>query len=178
MSLTREQKESIREGYEQGLALASNVFLVDYKGVSVPEITDLRNRVRDAGGEYIVVKNRLVRRVIQDASLSALEEHFRGSVGVAFGEGDPVDLARALSDFAKDVPEFELKAGIVEGQTVESEQIKEIASLPSREDLLTKLVFLLQSPITNFVRTLGAIPRSFVVVLDQIRLKKEEQGEG
>ena len=175
MPLTRQQKESLVEQYEQGLAGAANVFLVNYKGVSVPQVTDLRNQVRDVGASYMVVKNRLVLRTIEEGALGQLKEHFSGPVAVAFGEGDPVGLAKVLSEFAKSVEAFELKAGLVDGQPVAAEQITEIANLPSREELMAKLVFMLASPMTRLVRTLGAIPRNFVVVLNQIRAKKQEQ---
>ena len=83
-------------------------------------------------------------------------------------------MAKALTDYAKDVPAIKLKAGLVEGRAIAADQIKEIASLPSREELIAKLLFLMQSPVTRFVRVLAAVPQSFVMVLDQVRKKKEE----
>ena len=84
-------------------------------------------------------------------------------------------MAKALTDYAKDVPAIKLKAGLVEGRAIAADQIKEIASLPSREELIAKLLFLMQSPVTRFVRVLAAVPQSFVMVLDQVRKKKEEE---
>ncbi len=95
---------------------------------------------------------------------------------MVYSTGDPVALAKALTDYAKDVPAIELKAGMVERRAVAAGQIKEIAQLPSREQLITKLVYLLQSPIARFARVLGALPQSLVVVLDQVRKQKEETG--
>lgn len=176
MPLSRRQKEQMLESYREGVAKAPHVYLVDYKGVTVTEVSELRNKVREVGGRYEVVKNRLVLRAIEGEALEELGEQFQGPTAVAFSGDDPVGLAKAVTDFAKDVPAIELKGGLVEGQSVAAEDVKEIAQLPSREVLLSKLVFLLQSPISSFVRTLAALPREFVVVLEQVRQKKESAG--
>jgi large subunit ribosomal protein L10 len=96
-----------------------------------------------------------------------------GPTAVVFSLTDPVAIAKALTDYAKDVPAIKLKAGLVEGRAIAAEQIKDIASMPSRDQLIAKLLFLLQSPITGFVRVLAAVPQSFVMVLDQVRIKRE-----
>jgi large subunit ribosomal protein L10 len=176
MPLTRRKKEELLDGYKEGLAKAPHVFLVDYKGVTVTQVSELRNKIREVGGHYEVVKNRLVLRAIEGEALAELGEYFQGPTAVAFSGDDPVGLAKAVTDFAKGVPAIELKGGLVEGQKVAAAEVKEIAQLPSREELLTKLVFLLQSPISSFVRTLAAVPREFVVVLEQVRQKKESAG--
>lgn len=174
MPLTREAKEKLVASYEDGMAKAPHVFLVDYKGISVPQVTDLRSRLRESDSRYVVVKNRLALRAIEGAALDGLRELFTGPVAAAYSETDPVALAKALTEFAKVVPALELKGGLVEGQQVDAAQIEEIASLPSREALLAKLVFLLQSPVVRFARSLAEIQRQFVAVLDQVRMKKEE----
>jgi large subunit ribosomal protein L10 len=174
MPLTRSDKEQILETYEQGLAKAPHAFLLDYQGITVPQVTELRKRVRQSGGEYVVVKNTIALRAIDSQALGQLKEHFVGPTAVAFSLTDPVGVAKALTDYAKDVPAIKLKAGLVEGRAIAADQIKEIASLPSREELIAKLLFLVQSPITRFVRVLAAVPQSFVMVLDQVRKKKEE----
>lgn len=176
MPLSRQQKERMLESYREGVAKAPHVYLVDYKGVTVTEVSELRNKVREVGGRYEVVKNRLVLRVIGGEALEELGDQFQGPTAVAYGNDDPVGLAKAVTEFAKDVPAVEIKGGLVEGQPVAAEEVKEIAQLPSREELLSKLVFLLQSPISSFVRTLAAIPRDFVVVLEQVRQNKESAG--
>jgi large subunit ribosomal protein L10 len=175
MPLTRSDKEQILETYEQGLAKAPHAFLLDFQGISVPQVTELRKRVRDSGGEYVVVKNTIALRAIDSQALGQLKEHFVGPTAVAFSLTDPVGVAKALTDYAKDVPAIKLKAGLVEGRAIAADQIKDIASLPSREELIAKLLFLMQSPVTRFVRVLAAVPQSFVMVLDQVRKKKEEQ---
>jgi large subunit ribosomal protein L10 len=174
MPLTRAEKEAVIAGYRDSIAHAAHAFLVDYRGVSVPQVTELRSKIRAIGGDYLVVKNRLALRAIEGAALEELKEHFRGTVAVAFTNQDPVALAKALSDFSADVPAIGFKAGLVDGQVVAPGQIEEIAKLPSREELVAKLLFLLQSPISRFVRALGAIPQKLVIVLDQVAKAKQQ----
>lgn len=176
MALSRAQKEEMVSGYEGGFSTAPHAFLLSFSGISVPQITDLRSRIRQGGGHYEVVKNRLALRAVQGTALESLAAHFQGPTAVAYSADDAVSLAKVLTDFAKEVPAIELKAGLVEGQLVEGEEIKAIASLPSREQLVAKLLFLMQSPVSRFVRCLGAIPRQFVVVLDEVRKEKEARG--
>ena len=173
MALTRAKKADLLSSYRDGFAGAQHVFLVGFKGMTVPQATDLRDRIREKGGQYVVVKNTLAKIAIDGQDLQALNDHFRGPTAVAFSE-DPVTLAKALTDFRKDVPAVELKGGLVEGKPVDANQVEDIAKLPSRDELLAKLLFLLQSPITRFVRTLAAVPRDFVVVLDQIAKQKQD----
>lgn len=178
MPLTAEQKQVLVERYREGLATAPHVFVMGFRGVSVPQATELRDRVREVGGSYAVVKNRLALRAIEDDSaLSGLKEQFRGPTAVAWSTDDPVAVAKALTEFVKETPVLEFKGGLLDGAPIAGEQVEAIATLPSREELLTKLVFLLQSPVTRFVRTLGALPRGLVTVLDQIAKTKGETGE-
>jgi large subunit ribosomal protein L10 len=174
MALTRTDKEQLLAEYENGLAQAPHAFLLGYQGITVPQVTELRNKVRASGGEYVVVKNTLALRAIDSKALAQLKEHFVGPTAVVFSQNDPVALAKALTDSVKDIPALQFKAGLVEGRAIAADQIRDIASLPSREELIAKLLFLLQSPITRFARVLAAVPQSFVMVLDQVRKKKEE----
>ena len=173
MPLSRQQKEQLVESYQDGMAAAPHVFLISYKGISVPQVTELRRRIREVGGTYVVVKNRLVLRAIDGKALDELKGEFEGPTAVAFSDDDPVSLAKTLTEYAKEVPALEFKTSLVEGQSIQAGEVKEIASLPSREELITKLVFLLQSPISSFVRILGALPKQFVVVLDQVRQQRQ-----
>ncbi|HXO21181.1 MAG TPA: 50S ribosomal protein L10 [Thermoanaerobaculia bacterium] len=176
MPLTRSDKEQLIEEYEQGLAAAPHAFLLGFKGITVPQVTTLRDRVRESGGHYAVVKNTLALRAIDGKALGELKEHFTGPTAVVYSTTDPVALAKALTDFAKDVPAIQFKGGLVESRTVVAAQIKEIAQLPGREELIAKLLYLLQSPVTRFARVLAAVPQQFVAVLDQVRIQKEEGG--
>ena len=173
MPLSRSKKEALLAEYEDGVANAPHAFLLGYQGISVPKVTELRQKIRESGGSYVVVKNRLVLRALEGKALGQLADQFTGATAVVYSDAEPVALAKVLSDFQKDAPFLEFKGGLLNGQPVGGDQIKEIANLPSREELLAKLVFLLQSPVTRFVRGLAAIPRQFVVALDQIRQQKE-----
>ena len=172
MPFSREQKATLLETYREGLANSPHAFLIDASGITVPQITELRNKVRASGGQYVVVKNRIALRAIEGAALEGLGGEFVGPTAVAYGD-DPVTIAKALKEFADGVPNFEFKSGMVDGRPIEASQVSELASMPSREELIAKLLFMLQSPITSFVRTLAALPRGLVVVLDQVRQKKE-----
>jgi large subunit ribosomal protein L10 len=162
--------------YEEGVVHAPHAFLVGYQGISVPKVTELRQRIRESGGSYVVVKNRLVLRAIEGKALDQLRDQFSGPIAIAYSDSEPVALAKVLADFQKEAPAIELRGGLLNGQRVAGDQIKEIANLPSREQLITKLLFLLQSPITRLARTLAAVPRDLVLVLEQIRQQREAQG--
>jgi large subunit ribosomal protein L10 len=174
MALTRNDKQETIERYQDGLASAPHAFLVNFQGITVPQATDLRNRVRDQGATFEVVKNTLARRAVEGRDLGQLVDHFQGPTAVAYSEGDPVSLAKALTEFRKEFPVIEFKGGMVEGKVIDASDVDAIAQMPSREELLAKLLFLLQSPITRLARGLAAIPRQLVVVLDQIEKQKAE----
>lgn len=176
MPLSRQQKDSLIADYAGGLAEAQHAFVLGFQGISVPKVTELRARVRAQGGRYIVVKNSLALRVIGEKPLGQLKDRFQGPTAVAFTSGDPVALAKALTDFAKDAPAIEFKGALLEGRAMDGSAVREIASLPGRKELIAKLLFLLQAPITRFVRVLAAVPQQFVTVIDQIRIEKEKQG--
>lgn len=175
MPLTRINKEELIAQYSEGLAAAPHAFVLNFQGIKVPQVTALREKIRQSGGHYAVVKNTLALRAVDGQALESLKEHFVGPTAVVFGD-DPVALAKVLTDFAKDVPAIQFKAALVDRRLVAAGQIKEIAQLPSREELLAKLLFLLQSPITRFVRVLAAVPQQLVIVLDQISKQKNEGG--
>ena len=173
MALTRTKKQELIEDYAAGLATAPHAFLVGFKGMTVPQVTELRDRIRETGGHYQVVKNSLALRAVDGKGLANLAEHFTGPTAVAYTGDDVVALAKALADFRKDVPVVELKGALVEGVPVDAAQVEDIAKMPSRDELLAKLLFLLQSPITRLARGLAAIPRQLVVVLDQVAKERE-----
>lgn len=173
MALTRASKEQLVSEYGDGLASAPHAFVVGFQGIKVGQADDLRRRVRECGGSYEVVKNRLALIAVKGGALEGLSQHFNGPTAIAFSNDDPVALAKALTDFAKEVPVLEFKAGLLNGQEVAGDEIKAIASLPSREELIAKLLFLVKSPVSRFVRGLGAIPQQFVSVLHQIGNEKE-----
>ena len=172
MPLSKAQKTGLVAKYEEGVASAQHAFVLGYQGISVPQVTELRAKLRESGASYEVVKNTLLRRAIAGKPLESVQDSIHGPVAIAFSEGDPVQLAKALTEFKKIAPVLEFRSGVVEGRPVQADQIKEIAELPSREELVAKLLFLLQSPLTRLVRDLSALTRQFVVVLDQVAQKK------
>jgi len=168
MALSRAKKNQLLEGYEADLASASDAFVVGFKGISVIQATELRSRIRAKGGHYVVVKNTLARRAVEGKPLEQVREQFSGPTAIAYGS-DPVGIAKVLTEFAKESPVLEFKGGLVEGRPVAANQVAEIAQMPSREELIAKLLFLLQSPITRFVRVLAASgPQRLAIVLDQV----------
>ena len=172
MAQTRNQKQEIIERYAGGMAAAQHAFLVSFEGLTVAQATDLRSRIREQGGSYEVVKNRLALRAIEGQGLDELKELFQGSTAVAYIRDNPVALAKALAEFRKDVPAIEFKGGLVDGQAVDASEIEVIARMLGRPELIAKLLFLLQSPITRLARCLAAIPRQLVIALDQVAKQK------
>ena len=175
MPLSLQEKKELVDRYESSVAASPHVFLFDYRGISVPQVTELRRQVRELGGHYRVVKNRLMLRAIGGSALGELEDQFEGPTAAVFGD-NPVALAKVLTEFAKDAKLLEFKSGLVEGRPVAGEEIEQIASLPSREELIAKLLFLLQSPVTGLVRVMAALPRQLVIALEQVRQQKETAG--
>jgi len=165
---TREQKSQEIAALTDQIGKASNAFLIDFKGITVPQVTELRKQVRETKSGYVVVKNTLALIALKDSPIVAMREHFTGSTAIAFNANDAVMLAKALTKFAKDVPAVRFKGAMLDGQVVPPEQIQAIANLPSRDELIAKLLFVLQSPIRGLATVLQANIRNLAVVLDQI----------
>jgi len=165
---TRAQKSAEVSELTEEIGKASNAFLIDFKGITVPQVTELRKQVRETKSGYVVVKNTLALIALKDSPIVAMREQFTGPTAIAFNATDAVALAKALTRFAKDVPAVRFKGAMLDGQVVAAEQIQAIASLPTREELVAKLLFLLQSPIRGLVTVLQGNIRNLAVVLDQI----------
>ncbi len=172
--MKREDKAQAISEFNETIGKATNAFLIDFKGITVPQVTELRKQVRETGSEYIVVKNTLALIAVKDSPLKTLEKQFSGMTAVAYNTTDAVALAKALTKFAKDVPTVQFKGAMLNGQIVPASEIQNIASLPSREELVAKLLFILQSPIRGLVTVLNANIRNLAVVLDQIA--KQQSG--
>jgi len=172
--MNRNDKELAISEAAEGIGKATNAFLIDFKGITVPQVTELRKQVRESGSDYVVVKNTLALIAVKDSPLVALREQFTGMTAVAYNTTDAVALAKALTKFAKDVPTVQFKGALLNGQIVPAAEIQNIANLPSREELVSKLLFLMQSPIRGLVTVLQANIRNLAVVLDQIAKQKEE----
>jgi large subunit ribosomal protein L10 len=170
----REQKSQAISEFAEGIGKATNAFIIEFKGITVPQVTELRKQVRESGSSYVVVKNTLALIAVKDSPLIELREQFSGPTAVAYNTTDAVALAKALTKFAKDVPAVTFKGAMLNGQIVPATQIQNIANLPSREELVSKLLFLMQSPIRGLATVLAANIRNLAVVIDQIAKQKEE----
>lgn len=176
--MNREEKAQMISEFAGGIGQATNAFLIEFKGITVPQVTELRKQVREANSDYIVVKNTLALIAVKDSPLKALEKQFAGPTAVAYNQTDAVALAKALTKFAKDVPAITFKGAMLNGQIVPANQIQAIANLPSREELVSKLLYLMLYPIRGLAVVLNANIRNLAVVLDQVAKQKGgEAGE-
>ncbi|MFJ7978492.1 50S ribosomal protein L10 [Peribacillus sp. JNUCC 23] len=165
MSAIIEQKVQIVNEITEKFKASQSTVVVDYRGLSVSELTELRKQLREAGVEFKVYKNSMTRRAVEAAELVALNESLTGPNAIAFSTEDVIAPAKILNDFAKKHEALEIKAGVIEGNVATAEEIKALAELPSREGLLSMLLSVLQAPIRNLALATKA-------VADQ----KEEQG--
>ena len=170
--MNRTEKEQIVQELAQRLAETPAVFLADYRGINVAQATQLRRELTQAGVEYRVVKNNLLKLAAKDTGASVLADYCAGPTAIAIAGADPVAPAKILSKFAKDVEKFDLKAGALGNRLMSVADINALADMPSREELLAKALGSMKAPISNFVGTLAAVPRSLVQVLAAIQDQK------
>ncbi|MCZ8537648.1 MULTISPECIES: 50S ribosomal protein L10 [Paenisporosarcina] len=165
MSRAIEAKKVRVEEITEKFQTAATAVVVDYRGLSVSQVTELRKQLREAGVEFKVYKNTMTRRAVEVAGLEGLNESLTGPNAIAFSTEDVVAPAKILNDFAKKNEHLEIKAGVIEGTIATAEDIKALAELPSREGLLSMLLSVLQAPMRNFA-----------VVTKAVAEQKEEQG--
>jgi large subunit ribosomal protein L10 len=163
----RSEKELDLDKLKTELAKVSTVILTTFQGITVENDTKLRRAVQAAGGKYKVVKNTLAERAGAGTSAESLLKNLTGTNSIAYTNTDPVALAKALTKIAKDVPAFQFKSGVVEGRVISIAEIQQLASLPSKEELISKIMFLLNAPAQRIAVALNALPRNVAVTVNE-----------
>src|SRR5450432_4906028 len=163
----RSEKQEDLDKLKIALAKVSSVILTTFQGITVEDDTKLRRAVQAAGGKYQVVKNTLAERAGSGTPAEGLLKNLTGTNSIAYTNTDPVALAKALTKVAKDVPAFQFRAGLVEGRVISIAEIQQLANLPSKEELLSKIMFLLNAPAQRIAVTLNALPRNIAVVVSE-----------
>ena len=173
----RSEKQADLDKLKSELARVSTVILTTFQGIKVDEDTKLRRAVQAAGGKYKVVKNTLAERAGAGTPAENLLKNLTGTNSIAYTEADPVALAKAITKIAKDVPAFQFKAGVVEGRVVSIADIRQLANLPSKDELVSKIMFLLNAPAQRIAVALNALPRNLAVTVNEA-IKANKFGPG
>jgi large subunit ribosomal protein L10 len=173
----RSEKQQDLDKLKTELAKVSTVILTTFQGITVENDTKLRRAVQAAGGKYKVVKNTLAERAGAGTPVEGLLKNLSGTNSIAFTNTDPVALAKALTKIAKDVPAFQFRAGLVEGRVISIAEIQQLANLPSKEELISKIMFLLNAPAQRVAMALNALPRNVAVVVSEA-VKSNKFGSG
>ena len=166
------EKQTIVEALTARLRAARSVYVTDFTGLNVAQVSDLRRRLRKAGVEYVVVKNTLARRALAGATVTGLDGFLKGSTALALSK-DASASAKILTEFAKEHQKPSMKGGVVEGRAVTPEQVKRLASLPPREQLLAELGAAMQAPMAGFLGALQALLSNFAGALEALKTQRE-----
>jgi large subunit ribosomal protein L10 len=179
MPVTKAKKTEQIQKLNADLQKASSMIVGTFSKLTVAKDFELRKTVRTAGGRYQVVKNTLARRASEGTQVAEAMKDLKGVTSIAYTSGDPVALAKALSKFVDDNPEFAFKAGVLEGRLIGQKEIKALATMPSKEEIYAKLLFLMTSPAQRLVTVMNAVGRDLAVVVNQGVEKKKfkETGE-
>lgn len=178
MAKTRKEKEQHVKDLKQKFSDIRGAVLVDYRGLDVEQMTELRAKLQEEGIDFVVVKNTLAEIAAKEVGVEGLEDYLTGPIGIAFGYDDPVLPAKILKDFSKENDDLEFRGGILQGSAIDEEKVKELASLPSREELLAQVVGTMQAPISGFVNAAQGTIRNFVYAVENYRKDREEEEKG
>lgn len=168
-----QEKELIVKDLADKFGRAQSMVLYDYIGLTVAEVTDLRNQFRKAGIEYKVIKNTMLKRTADSMGLTGLDPYLEGPTAVAFSYTDPVAPAKILTDFIKQVKKTEIKSGVLMGNVIDAEGVKALATLPSKEELLSRMLGSMNAPVTGFVIVLSGVLRKLLYALNAVKEQKE-----
>jgi large subunit ribosomal protein L10 len=174
MIRTKAQKQETVTALAARLKRSTTLYVTDFTGLDVAKMTQLRRRLRQAGTEFVVVKNTLARRALGDAQVPGLEQHLAGPTGLVLAGADPVAAAKVLADFAKEFEKPAIKVGLVDGKAVTPAQVTRLASLPSRLELLSQLGGALQAPLAGLAGALNGLLMNMVGALEALRAKRAE----
>jgi large subunit ribosomal protein L10 len=167
MAVTRAKKIEQVEELSQDIKQAKTAILATFSGLKASQTEDLRKTVRGAGAKFQVVKNTLAERAAQGTALEPVMKGLTGVTSIAYTTGDPVTLAKALQKYAKDNPQLKFKVGVVEGRVIQVKEIEALATMPSKEEIYSKLLFLMNAPAQRLVTVMNAVGRDLAVVIDQ-----------
>jgi len=170
---TRVQKEQNLAALKEEFGNAGHALMVSFQGLTVEKDGELRRALEAAQLNYRVVKNTIGKLAVEDTPLEPLKDHFKGMTALAYSPNDPVGLAKVLTKFAKENPHLTFKAGVVDGRAINVKDIQALASLPSKEELVSKLMFLINAPAQRLATVIQAVPRNLAIVIKQVAEKKE-----
>jgi len=174
MIRTKAQKQETVAALATRLKRTTTLYVTDFTGLDVAKMTQLRRRLRQAGTDFVVVKNTLARRALGDAQVPGLEDHLAGPTGLVLAGADPVAAAKVLADFAREFEKPAIKVGLVDGKAVTPAQVKRLASLPPRLELLGQLGGTLQAPMASFAGALNGVLMNVVGALEALRAKRAD----
>jgi large subunit ribosomal protein L10 len=177
--MNRDEKKKQAEALRQELEKARTVILSGFEGITVAQDSNLRRKLAQSGAKYKVVKNSLIERAAQGTPLESVAQKLRGTTSLAYTQADPVALAKVLTAYARENPALSFKSGVVEGRVVSLAELSALATLPAKEDLFSKVLFLINSPAQRVASTLAGVARNLVVVIQQaVKEQKFEEAAG